>query len=121
MRMLALIAACGCVSGVSVAAPSFLDGAYGDAEGCAYALTSESSGADVFFLLNDEGITTATAYCQFEGTAKKTPSGFSVRTQCDAEGEVGPKETVALDRGAKGYTIRFKDGTTWGPLSQCRR
>ena len=121
MRSLALFAACGCVSGVSIAAPTFLDGAYGNAEGCIYAKTGESSGADAFFLLNDEGITTATAYCQFEGTAVKTASGFSIRTQCDAEGEVGPKETVALDRSATGYTIRFNDGTTWGPLSQCRR
>lgn len=121
MRALLLIAACGCVSGVSVAAPTFLDGAYGDAEGCAYARTGETSGADTFFLLNDEGITTATAYCQFEGTATKTAKGFSIRTQCDAEGDVGPKETVALDKSAKDYTIRFKDGTTWGPLSQCRR
>ena len=40
-------------------AAQFLDGAYGNKEGCTYAKTGESSGADVFLLLNDEGVTTA--------------------------------------------------------------
>jgi hypothetical protein len=130
MRLFALLAACGCVSGISVAAPTFLDGAYGNKEGCLYARTGTSSGADSFFVLNDEGITTATAYCQFEGSATPTAKGFTIRTRCTAEGETDSgaseggdapaQETVALDRSAAGYTIRFEDGTTWGPLAQCR-
>lgn len=128
MRLFGLLAACGCVSGISVAAPTFLDGAYGSKEGCLYARTGESSGADSFFVLNDEGITTATAYCQFMGEATPTPQGFTIRTRCTAEGETDTttsgdapaEETVALDRSAAGYTIRFEDGTTWGPLAQCR-
>jgi hypothetical protein len=125
MRILGLIAACGCVSGISVAAPTFLDGAYGNKEGCLYARTGTSSGADEFFVLNDEGITTAVSYCQFAGEPTKTATGFTISAHCTAEGEEGDDasatETVALDRSAAGYTIRFKDGTTWGPLAQCRK
>lgn len=120
MRLPALILACGCVTLTAAASPPFLDGAYGNKEGCHYSKTDDSSGADVLFLLNDEGVTTATAYCEFKSPAEKMGSGFSITAQCDAEGEVGTVNTVRLDRSAKGYTVRFDDGTTWGPLAKCR-
>lgn len=99
---------------------TFLDGAYGEKEGCHYAKTGESSGADVFFLLNDEGLTTSTAFCAFSGNPEKTATGFRIETQCESEGEQGDKEMVELTKSTKGYTIRFKDGTSWGPLPKCR-
>lgn len=101
-------------------AEKFLDGAYGNAEGCTYARTGESSGADVFFLLNDEGITTATAFCEFKGKAIATSNGFEIRTQCESEGESGALDTIDLTKSAKGYSIAFKDGTRWGPLPKCK-
>ena len=108
------------LSATSAIGATFLDGAYGEKEGCHYSRTGESSGADVFFLLNDEGITTSTAYCAFSGTPEKTSSGFRVNTQCESEGEKGDREMVDLTKSTKGYTIRFKDGTSWGPLPKCR-
>ncbi|MFP5076891.1 hypothetical protein ACLE20_06250 [Rhizobium sp. YIM 134829] len=120
MKLAALLLACGCVIDAAVASPSFLDGAYGNAEGCRYAKTGESSGADVFFLLNDEGVTTAASYCQFKSTAKKTSKGFSIRMQCESEGETGDEETVTLEKTKSTYLVRFADGTSWGPLAQCR-
>ena len=43
----------------------------GDKEGCHYATTGQSSGADLFFLLNKEGVTTAASYCEFKGEGKQ--------------------------------------------------
>ncbi|WP_421481061.1 hypothetical protein [Agrobacterium rosae] len=98
---------------------TFLDGAYGEKEGCTYSKTGESSGADEFFLLNDEGITTATAFCAFSGKPAKTATGFKITAQCESEEDKGRKETVELKKSADGYTINFKDGTSWGPLPKC--
>ncbi|MGE7367861.1 hypothetical protein ACQKKX_02170 [Neorhizobium sp. NPDC001467] len=107
-------------SATLVHADTFLDGAYGNKEGCAYARTGESSGADVFFLLNAEGITTATAFCAFKDRPMTTAGGFKIKTQCESEGESGAVETVDLTKSARGYIIAFKDGTRWGPLPKCR-
>lgn len=104
----------------SAHAAQFLDGAYGNKEGCIYAKTGESSGADVFFLLNDEGVTTAASFCEFKSAATKTSTGFTIKAQCDAEGEVGPVHTMTLTKSPKGYTITARDGTKWGPLPKCK-
>ena len=119
MRSLATMF-CLTLATASAEAATFLDGAYGNKEGCIYAKTGESSGADTFFLLNDKGMTTAMAQCLFKAAAVKTATGFTVRGQCEAEGETGPEDTVTLKRTAEGYTVSFPDGTTWGPLAQCR-
>lgn len=113
-------------AGVMLASPtisnaaSFLDGAYGSKDGCKYAKTGDSSGADDFFLLKDDGITTAMAVCEFKGAATKTPNGFTIKTQCEAEGEKGDEELATLTKSAKGYTVTLKDGTKWGPAPKCR-
>ncbi len=80
----------------------------------------ESSGADDFLLLNDEGVTTSVSACEFKGAAKKTANGFTIKAQCDAEGETGPEDTATLTKSAKGYTVSFPDGTKLGPMPKCR-
>ena len=40
------------LSSAGPASAAVIDGSYGDAEGCRYATTGDSSGADFFFLLN---------------------------------------------------------------------
>lgn len=101
-------------------AEKFLDGAYSNKEGCIYAKTGESSGADVFFLLTDKGVTTATAVCEFTSTATGTKTGLTIKTQCDAEGELDPIDTMTLTKSPKGYAIGMTDGTRWGPLPKCK-
>ncbi|CAN7424191.1 hypothetical protein [Neorhizobium sp. LjRoot104] len=101
-------------------AATFLDGAYGSKEGCIYARTGESSGADDFLLLNDEGVTTSVSACEFKGPPKKTANGFTIKAQCDAEGEIGPEDSATLTKSAKGYTVSFPDGTKLGPMPKCR-
>ncbi len=109
---------------MSVAVPAeaatFLDGAYGSKEGCIYAKTGESSGADDFLLLKDDGVTTSVSACEFKGAPTKTATGFTIKAQCDAEGEVGPEDTATLTKSAKGYTVSFPDGTKLGPMPKCR-
>ncbi|SCX14331.1 hypothetical protein DSM25558_1840 [Agrobacterium sp. DSM 25558] len=120
MKTILITAIMSALLGSTANSAAFLDGAYGEKEGCTYSKTSESSGADEFFLLNDEGITTATAFCAFSGKPAKTATGFKITAQCESEGEKGSKETVNLTKSAQGYTITFKDGTSWGPLAKCK-
>ncbi|XUY26132.1 hypothetical protein RMR21_011085 [Agrobacterium sp. rho-8.1] len=120
MKTFLMVAMMSALLASTASSATFLDGAYGETEGCTYSKTGESSGADTFFLLNDEGITTSTAFCAFSGNATKTASGFKITAQCESEGEKESKETVDLKKSAKGYTINFKDGTSWGPLPKCQ-
>jgi hypothetical protein len=120
MRTLLMTVVVSALLASSASSATFLDGAYGEKEGCTYSQTGESSGADEFFLLNDEGVTTATAFCAFSGKPTKTASGFKITAQCESEGEKGQKETVDLKKSPEGYTISFKDGTSWGPLPKCK-
>jgi hypothetical protein len=119
MRMVATVLCLAMATG-SVNAAAFLDGAYGSKEGCIYARTGESSGADDFMLLNDEGITTSVSTCDFRGEAKKTATGFTIQAECEADGEEGSLDTATLTKSNKGYTVTFPDGTKWGPLAKCR-
>ncbi|AOF89947.1 hypothetical protein [Sinorhizobium sp. RAC02] len=109
------------LAGPAGAAGDIVDGNYGDAEGCHYAATGESSGADFFFLLNKEGVTTAASYCEFKGEGKHVGSATTVAAECHEEGmeDVTPYElTLMPDNG--GYTISFPDGTRWGPIMRCK-
>jgi hypothetical protein len=95
-------------------------GSYGDKDGCRYAKTGESSGSDSFVLLNDEGITTSTAFCAFAAPLRATSKGFEGMATCESSGESGEPGKVRITKGAKGYTVAFDDGTRWGPLPKCR-
>lgn len=102
-------------------AAGILEGSYGDKEGCHYAKTGESSGADIFFLLNGEGVTTAVSYCEFKGEGRKTGEATTVPAECHEEGseETTPYDlTLTPENG--GYTVSFPDGTRWGPLARCK-
>ncbi|WLR91589.1 hypothetical protein [Shinella zoogloeoides] len=108
------------LAGPAGAAADIVDGSYGDKEGCHYAETGESSGADFFFLLNKEGVTTAASYCEFKGEGKKVGGASVVAAECHEEGseDVTPNELTLTPDGG-GYTVSFPDGTRWGPLMRC--
>ena len=104
------------------AAADIVDGSYGNKEGCLYSETGESSGADFFFLLNKEGVTTAASYCAFKGEGTKAGDATKVVAECQEEGMEAPTPyelTLTPDNG--GYTISFPDGTLWGPLTRCKK
>jgi hypothetical protein len=105
----------------AIASETFLDGDYGNKDGCAYSRTGESTGSDNFFLLTNEGITTAASYCSFKGPVTKNGTSFAATVSCSAEGESGEAdESVEILLTRKEYTIAFKDGTRWGPLKKCK-
>ena len=92
-----------------------------DKEGCRYAETGESSGADIFFLLDGKGVTTAVSYCEFKEEGKSVGGATKVAAKCHEEGseETTPTEmTLTPDSG--GYTVGLPDGTRWGPLMRSK-
>ena len=102
-------------------AADIVEGKYGDKEGCRYAETGESSSADIFFLLDSEGVTTAVSYCELKGEGKSVGGATKIAAECHEEGsaETTPYEmTLTPDSG--GYTIGLPDGTRWGPLMRCK-
>jgi hypothetical protein len=109
-------------AGPAGAAAGIVDGSYGDREGCLYSETGETSGSDIFFLLNKDGVTTAVSYCEFKGEGKQVGGATKVSAECHEEGseDITPYElTLTPDNG--GYTVSFPDGTRWGPLMRCRK
>ena len=99
---------------------AFPGGSFGEAEGCRYARTGDSSGADSFLLLNAEGITTSVATCALKKAVKRNASTYDLTIACESEGESGGDESAKATLGKKGWTIRVEDGTVWGPLPRCR-
>jgi len=102
-------------------AADIVEGKYGDKEGCRYAETGESSGADIFFLLDGQGVTTAVSYCEFKGEGKSVGGATKIAAECHEEGsaETTPYEmTLTPDSG--GYTVGLPGGTRWGPLMRCK-
>jgi hypothetical protein len=109
------------LAGSAGAAADLVDGSYGNKEGCHYAETGESSGADFFFLLNKEGVTTAASFCEFKGDGKQVDGATKISAECHEEGyeETTPHE-LTLTPESGGYTVSFPDGTRWGPLMRCK-
>jgi hypothetical protein len=99
-----------------------IGGNYGSKEGCVYAKTGESSGADSFMLLTPDAVTTSTSYCEFKKIIKTSGDSFTVSAACQAEGEdSSADETMDISHADKNsYRILFEDGTKLGPLKKCR-
>lgn len=99
-----------------------IGGNYGSKEGCIYAKTGESSGADTFMLLKPDSVTTSVFYCEFKKLVKTSSDSFTVSASCQAEGEdSGSDEVVDITRADKNsYRVLFEDGTKLGPLKKCR-
>ena len=109
------------LAGSAGAAADLVDGSYGNKEGCHYTETGESSGADFFFLLNKEGVTTGASFCEFKGDGKQVDGARKIAAECHEEGyeETTPHE-LTLTPESGGYTVSFPDGTRWGPLMRCK-
>jgi len=97
----------------------FPGGAYGQADGCRYARTGESSSAEDFLLIDREAITTAVAVCEIRSAAITRPGEAALVLLCNSEGESGGEEaaTASLRNGA--WTVRLADGTVFDPAKRC--
>jgi len=99
-----------------------IGGSYGSKEGCVYAKTGESSGADDFTLLTPDAVTTSVFSCDLKKLVKKTGDTFTVTGSCQADGEDGSDDqTITITPADKSsYRVTFDDGTKLGPLKKCR-
>lgn len=99
-----------------------LTAAFGNKDGCVYALTGESSGSDDFFLLTADAVTTATSYCEIGKILNAEGQNFQVEMTCESEGETGEPAKADITRSELGYSITFTgdQAVTWGPLPECK-
>jgi hypothetical protein len=100
-----------------------IGGSYGNDRGCALARTGAYDPVDGVYLLTPNEIATSVTLCSFDAVSPAPGGGHHVRMTCSSEGS-GPEDdtTEAADISGSadaGYTIRFADGTTWGPLARC--
>jgi hypothetical protein len=118
-----LIASVLCLAPVIASAASLpIDGKYGNQPGCHYAKTEESSGDDDFLLLTPDDVRTSVAFCSFKSIDKTTGDTITATLTCADEGESGDQDFVAdvIGNRKDGYTVKFKDGSVWGPMKRCR-
>ena len=120
-RLLAVLVVMAASSPGHAASP-VLDGSYGSKEGCLYARTGESSGAEDFFLLTKEALTTAMAYCEVKSIGKTDGKSTTVTFSCQAEGEDGASEVAGkvTHSGKDAVIVTMDGGTSWGPYKRCR-
>jgi hypothetical protein len=114
-----LVLSCFAVTG-AIADAIPIKGSYGDKEGCKYAKTGEPSGADVFFLLTKEDITTAASVCTFGKLVSSAKTKIVVNMTCQSEDESADDVATITPSGKNAYLITMKDGGTWGPWKACK-
>ncbi|HTO31699.1 MAG TPA: hypothetical protein VL202_11055 [Pararhizobium sp.] len=120
-RLLLLLATSPVMASHVHAQEKFLDGAYGNKDGCAYANSNDAMGSEDFFLLTDEAVTSAASYCGFKGPLTRKGDSFATAVTCAEEGEGGEMDTkLEIQRTGKDYRIVFEDGMQWGPLKKCK-
>lgn len=101
-----------------------LDGKYGTELGCHVARTGEYMELDDNYLLTSESIATSLTYCSFNSVEVAPGGGHHVGMNCAQEGsgpeaDIQEKADISGDPKA-GYTLRFSDGRSWGPLTKCQ-
>ena len=107
----------------AIAATLPIEGTYGNDRGCRLARLGDYSEDDSARILTAEGLQTMVTYCSFDAVTP-TPSGnHQVALTCASEGSGSEDNTTdkadVSGNPAQGYTVRFADGTTWGPLTKC--
>ena len=105
----------------ALAAKLPIDASYGSKEGCIYAKTGESSGADDFLLMTPDDIRTSVGFCEYKSLVKTEGNTMTVILSCAAEGEDTNTDFQAdfILTGKKTYDVKFADGTAWGPFKKC--
>lgn len=120
-RRLAIIGLTCAAPAATAAATLPISGDFGNDLGCELARTGEYNPVEGVYLLTPDRLATSVSVCLFE-TVRAAPSGgFDVSLSCGDEGDTEEARDSALITGneAAGYTVRFANGTTWGPLRRC--
>lgn len=112
-----------CLPGLAAGATLPISGSYGNELGCKLALTGEYNPVEGVELLTPTEMSTAVSLCTFKEIVSAPGNRLHVSMTCSYEGS-GPeddtedKAEISGDPVA-GYTVRFADGTSWGPLRKC--
>lgn len=100
-----------------------IDGKYGSELGCRVAMTGEYIESNDTYLLTPESVGTSVSYCAFNSVTSAPGGRHVVSMTCSSEGSgpEGDTQEIAEISGdsVTGYTVRFADGTFWGPLTKC--
>jgi hypothetical protein len=99
-----------------------ISGSYGNDLGCELARTGNYNPVDGVYLLTPQELATSVTSCSFDEVTS-TADRHRVSMTCASEGS-GPEDNTTekaeiAGSAAAGYTVRFPDGTEWGPLKRC--
>lgn len=106
-----------------IAATLPIDGTYGNPAGCILFKTNNYGEDDSARILKPDGIDTMVAGCTFNTVTALPDGGHRVTMTCASEGS-GPEDNYEekaeiSGNDTIGYSVRFADGTDWGPLGKC--
>ena len=107
----------------AVAATLPISGNYGNELGCQLARSGEYNPVEGVELLTPTELSTSVTLCGFDAVTTISESKFEVTVTCASEGS-GPEDNTTekaeiTGDPATGYSVRFADGTSWGPLKKC--
>ncbi|MBB3996425.1 hypothetical protein [Aureimonas pseudogalii] len=119
MRWPILLAILAMPSSGAGAADGFPGGTFGQRDGCRYAKTGESSGADDFLLIDREAITTSTAVCHIRKVVMTSARAATLTLACESGDETGGEEAASATLKNGAWTVRLSDGTSFGPAKRC--
>jgi hypothetical protein len=122
-RRLAMTALTCVAPAVAIAATLPIDGTFGNDRGCQLARMGDYSEDDSARILTADGLQTMVTACSFDAVTSLKAGGHAVVMTCASEGS-GPEDNTTdkaeiSGNPEHGYSIRFADGTTWGPLTRC--
>ncbi|CAN7170072.1 hypothetical protein [Aminobacter aminovorans] len=122
MRRLALTAAAMTIAVGAAAETIDLDGNYGNAAGCNYAVTDNATSDDLL-LLTPRGVSTYVTECEFVTQSISADGSRVLSATCTHEGETETTvRTIRIEKApdqVDAYLIFDEDGTMWGKVGQC--
>lgn len=113
-----------CAAPLTASAASLpIDGTYGNEAGCKLALTGNYGEDDSAQIVTPDSLQTMVTACTFTKTSPAPGNRHQVVMTCASEGE-GPESNIEdkaeiSGDSVSGYTVRFEDGNSWGPLKKC--
>jgi hypothetical protein len=106
----------------AIAATLPISGTYGNPAGCTLARTKNYGEDDSARILRPDGVESMVTACSFNTVTTLANGRHQVTMTCSSEGSGPEDESEEADISGStdaGYTVRFRDGTTWGPLVRC--
>ena len=116
LRALAFLAAAS-VAAPAIAAVLPIEGAFGNAAGCAFYMTGKAE-ADMVVLTGDT-VSSRDAGCDFVSLDASGAGAFTVGAVCSGDTHPGLDQVLVSDRGTDGFFVSINEAVEWGPLRPC--